>query len=54
VATSDTSSQTAQSNTTQYAFDIWADMEKAVKALLSPEAVWWATRLPAQSLFGPC
>lgn len=37
VATSDTSSQTAQSNTTQYAFDIWADMEKAVKALLSPE-----------------
>lgn len=37
VATSDTSSQTAQSNTTDYKFDIWADTEKAVKALLSPE-----------------
>lgn len=37
VATSDTSSQTAQSNTTSYAFDIWTDTEKAVKALLSPE-----------------
>ena len=37
VATADTSSQTAQSNTTDYKFDIWADTEKAVKALLSPE-----------------
>ena len=37
VATSDTSSQTAQANTTDYKFDIWADTEKAVKALLSPE-----------------
>lgn len=37
VATSDTSSQTAQSNTTDYKFDIRADTEKAVKALLSPE-----------------
>lgn len=37
VATSDTSSQTAQSNSTDYTFDIWADTEKAVKALLSPE-----------------
>lgn len=37
VATSDTSSQTTQANTTSYAFDIWADTEKAVKALLSPE-----------------
>ena len=37
VATSDTSSQTSQSNTTQYSFDIWADTEKAVKALLSPD-----------------
>ena len=34
VATSDTSSQTAQANTTDYKFDIWADTEKAVKALL--------------------
>lgn len=37
VATADTSSQTAQSNTTDYKVDIWADTEKAVKALLSPE-----------------
>ncbi|WP_165177624.1 secretin N-terminal domain-containing protein [Desulfovibrio sp. ZJ369] len=37
VATADTSSQTAQSNTTEYKFDIWTDTEKAVKALLSPE-----------------
>lgn len=37
VASSDTSSQTAQANTTDYKFDIWADTEKAVKALLSPE-----------------
>lgn len=37
VATADTSSQTAQSNTTRYTFDVWADTEKAVKALLSPE-----------------
>lgn len=37
VATSDTSSQTAQANVTDYKFDIWADTEKAVKALLSPE-----------------
>lgn len=37
VATSDTSSQTAQSNTTNYKFDIWADTEKAVKELLSSE-----------------
>lgn len=37
VATSDTSSQTTQANTTSYAFDIWADTEKAVKALLSPD-----------------
>lgn len=37
VATADTSSQTAQSNTTEYRFDIWADTEKAVKALLSAE-----------------
>ncbi len=37
VSTSDTSSQTAQTNTTSYKFDIWADTEKAVKALLSPE-----------------
>ena len=39
VATSDTSSQTAQANTTDYKFDIWADTEKAVKALLSPEGL---------------
>lgn len=37
VSTADTSSQTAQSNTSDYKFDIWADTEKAVKALLSPE-----------------
>lgn len=37
VATSDTTSQTAQSNTTNYAFDIWADTEKAVKSMLSSE-----------------
>lgn len=37
VATSDTASQTAQSNSTDYTFDIWADTEKAVKALLSSE-----------------
>lgn len=37
VATSDTSSQTSQTNTTEYSFDIWEDTEKAVKGLLSPE-----------------
>lgn len=37
VATGDTSSQTAQTNTTSYSFDIWSDTEKAVKSLLSPE-----------------
>ena len=37
VSTADTSSQTMQSNTTQYAYDVWVDTEKAVKALLSPE-----------------
>ena len=37
VATTDTSSQTSQTNTTEYSFDIWTDTEKAVKALLSPE-----------------
>lgn len=37
VATSDTTSQTAQSNSTDYSYDIWADTEKAVKALLSSE-----------------
>lgn len=37
VSSSDTSSQTAQTNSTDYRFDIWADTEKAVKALLSEE-----------------
>lgn len=37
VTTSDTSSQTAQTNTTSFAFDLWEDTEKAVKSLLSPE-----------------
>ena len=37
VSTADTSSQTMQSNSTQYAYDVWVDTEKAVKALLSPE-----------------
>ncbi len=37
VATADTSSQTAQANTTSWSFDIWADTEKAVKALLTPK-----------------
>lgn len=37
VSTADTSSQTMQSNKTQYAYDVWVDTEKAVKALLSPE-----------------
>lgn len=37
VSTADTSSQTMQSNTTQYAYDVWVDTEKAIKALLSPE-----------------
>ena len=37
VSTADTSSQTMQSNKTRYAFDVWEDTEKAVKALLSPE-----------------
>ena len=37
VATTDTSSQTSQSNSTDYRFDIWADTEQAVKALLSPD-----------------
>lgn len=37
VSSADTSSQTAQSNTTKYTFDVWADTEKAVKALLSRE-----------------
>lgn len=35
VQSADTSTQTAQSNTTALSFDIWADTEKAVKALLS-------------------
>lgn len=37
VSSSDTSSQTNQTNTTDYKFDIWDDTEKAVKSLLSPE-----------------
>jgi type IVB pilus formation R64 PilN family outer membrane protein len=37
VATADTSSQTAQANTTSWSFDIWADTEKSVKALLTPK-----------------
>lgn len=37
VSTADTSSQTMQSNKTQYSYDVWVDTEKAVKALLSPE-----------------
>lgn len=37
VSTTDTSSQTSQTNTTDYSFDIWADTETAVKSLLSPE-----------------
>ena len=37
VSTSDTSSQTAQTNNTAYSFDVFADTEKAVKALLSEE-----------------
>lgn len=37
VTTNDTASQTSQSNSTDYKFDIWADTEKAVRALLSPE-----------------
>ena len=37
VATTDTSSQTSQSNSTDYRFDIWADTEKAIQSLLSPE-----------------
>ena len=37
VSTSDTAAQTAQSTGTKLAFDIFADTEKAVKALLSPK-----------------
>lgn len=37
VQTADTSTQTAQTNTTAVAFDIWVDTEHAVKALLSPK-----------------
>ena len=37
VVTADTSSQTAQSNTVNYRFDVWTDTEKVVKALLSSE-----------------
>ena len=37
VATSDTYSQTSQTNSTSYIFDIWADTEKAVTSMLSPE-----------------
>lgn len=37
VVTADTSSQTAQSNTINYRFDVWTDTEKVVKALLSSE-----------------
>jgi len=39
VVREDTSSQTAQVSSTNLTFDIWADTEKAVKALLSPEGV---------------
>ncbi|MBI4804085.1 MAG: pilus assembly protein [Desulfovibrio sp.] len=37
VSTADTSSQTAQSTGTSLSFDIWADTEKEVKALISPK-----------------
>lgn len=37
VSTADTSAQTAQSTGTSLSFDIWADTEKEVKALLSPK-----------------
>lgn len=39
VSREDTSSQTAQTSGTSLSFDIWADTEKAVKALLSPEGI---------------
>ena len=37
VGTGDTASQTIQTNKTTYNFDIWADTEKAIKAMLSKE-----------------
>ncbi|MEG1610705.1 MAG: pilus assembly protein, partial [Bilophila sp.] len=37
VSSGDTDSQTAQSSTTKYKFDVWQECEKGVKALLSPK-----------------
>ncbi|MGE4538400.1 MAG: pilus assembly protein [Desulfovibrio sp.] len=39
VSREDTSAQTAQTSGTSLTFDVWADTEKAVKALLTPKGV---------------